>query len=71
VVRRHVAAAARLAQALLPRLAGHLPPHTMRQLLRMATIPHLPLAARKVALWQCMRVPSRGWLHHLGLVLRG
>jgi hypothetical protein len=71
VVRRDVAAAARLAQALLPRLGGHLPPHTMRQLMRMATIPHLPLAARKVALWQCMRVPSRGWLHHLGLVLRG
>ena len=71
VVRRHVAAAARLAQALLPRLGGHLSSHTKRQLMRMATIPHLPLAARKVALWQCMRVPSRGWLHHLGLVLRG
>ena len=71
VVRRDVAAAARLAQALLPRRGGPLPPQPMRQLMRMATIPHLPLAARKVALWQCMRVPSRGWLHHLGLVLRG
>jgi hypothetical protein len=71
VVRRDVATAARLAQALLPRLGGHLSSHTKRQLMRMATIPHLPLAARKVALWQCMRVPSRGWLHHLGLVLRG
>jgi glycosyltransferase involved in cell wall biosynthesis len=71
VVRRDVAHAARLAAALVQRLGDRLPAHTQHALRRMAALPHLPFVARKVALWQGMRVPSRGWLHHLGLVLRG
>jgi glycosyltransferase involved in cell wall biosynthesis len=71
VVRRDVAATARLAGALAGRLGARLPSETVRQLHQLATIPDLPFAARKVALWTRMRVPSRGWLHHLGLVLRG
>ncbi len=71
VVRRDVAHAARLAQALVQRLGDRLPADTLRALQHMAATPSLPFAARKVALWRGYRVPSRGWWHHLGLVLRG
>jgi len=71
LVRRQVAAVAHTAGALLQRLGAALPEPDRRRLQQMAGIPHLPFPARKVAIWQHMRVPSRGWLHHLGLVLRG
>jgi hypothetical protein len=71
LVRRQVAAVAHTAGALLQRLGPVLAPPDRHRLQRMATIPQLSWVPRKVAIWRHMRVPSRGWLHHLGLVVRG
>lgn len=71
LVRREVAAVARLAAGLVERLDTALPERDRRRLQAMAAIPTLAFLPRKVAVWHQLRVPSRGWLHHLGLVLRG
>lgn len=71
LVRRQVAAVARLAEALLTQLGDELGAHDRERLRAIAALPRLSLLPRKVTLWQQLRVPSRGWLHHLGLVLRG
>jgi len=71
LVRREVATVALLAESLLTHLGDALGAHDRQRLRAIAALPRLSLLPRKVALWKQLRVPSRGWLHHLGLVLRG